>query len=49
LETGKRYPEAIVLYKKMDTILQLIMVNIGIGDSVCFSKSILNKKEAPLR
>jgi hypothetical protein len=25
---GKRYPEAIGLYKKMDTILQLIMVNI---------------------
>jgi hypothetical protein len=28
LETGKRYPEAIVCIKKMDTILQLIMVNI---------------------
>jgi hypothetical protein len=41
LETGKRYPEAIGLYKKWITILQLIMVNIGNSDSVCFSKSIL--------
>jgi GNAT superfamily N-acetyltransferase len=42
LETGKRYPEAIGLYKKNGYhITTNYGQYIGIVDSVCFSKSIL--------
>jgi GNAT superfamily N-acetyltransferase len=44
LETGKRYPEAIALYKRMVTITTNYGQYEGIDDSVCFSKSFLIRK-----